>query len=67
LTRRSRKIDPRNIGAGLGMRVAARSHDNSQIRSRIEPNMATDQLNEAKRLFRAWRPLGLNEVQALHR
>jgi TPR repeat protein len=55
------------VQADLWMRVAARSpyHDNSQIRSRIEPNMTTEQLNEAKRLFQAWRPLGLNEVKAL--
>jgi TPR repeat protein len=54
------------IQADLWMRVAARSlyHDNSQIRSRIEPNMTTDQLNEAKRLFQAWRPLGVNELKA---
>jgi len=55
------------IQADLWMRVAARSpyHDNSQIRSRIEPNMTTDQLNEAKRLFQAWRPLGFEEVKTL--
>lgn len=27
--------------------------------------MTTDQLNEAKRLFQAWRPLGVNEAKTL--
>jgi TPR repeat protein len=46
------------VQADVWFRLAARSpfHDNSQIRAMIEPQMTTDQLNEAKRLVEAWRP-----------
>ncbi len=55
------------IQADLWLRVAARSpfHDNSQIRARIEPNLTSDQLNEAKRLFQAWRPMRFEEVKLM--
>jgi TPR repeat protein len=53
------------VQAELWFRLAARSpfHDNSQIRSMIEPKMTTDQLNEAKRLFDAWKPSTLQDVK----
>src|SRR5262249_31339697 len=40
------------VQADVWFRLAARNrfHDNSQIRAMIEPQMTTDQLNEAKRL-----------------
>ena len=55
------------VQADLWLRVAARSpfHDNSQLRARIEPNMTSDQLNEAKRLFQAWRPVRFEEVKLM--
>jgi hypothetical protein len=55
------------VQADLWFRLAARSpyHDNSQIRSMIEPNMTTDQLNETKRLFEAWRPRTAQELRAI--
>ncbi|MDB5515219.1 MAG: hypothetical protein JWQ17_1977, partial [Tardiphaga sp.] len=55
------------VQADLWFRLAARSpyHDNSQIRSMIEPNMTTDQLNETKRLFEAWRPRTPQELRAI--
>ena len=48
-------------------RLAARSpfHDNSQIRAMIEPQMTTDQLNEAKRLVEAWQPREAEELKML--
>ncbi len=55
------------VQADLWLRVAALSpfHDNSQLRSRIEPNMTSDQSNEAKCLFQAWRPVRFEEVKLL--
>ncbi len=55
------------VQADLWLRVAARSpfHNNSQIRARIEPNMTSDQLNEAKRLFQAWRPVRFEELKRM--
>jgi hypothetical protein len=55
------------IRADLWFRLAARSpyHDNSQIRAMIEPQMTTEQLTEAKRLFAAWRPRTLPELKTL--
>jgi hypothetical protein len=55
------------IQADYWFRLAARSpyHDNSQIRSMIEPHMTTDQQNEAKRLFDAWRPRTFQEVKTM--
>jgi len=55
------------VQADLWFRVAARSpyHDNSQIRAMIEPQLTTDQLAEAKRLFAAWRRRTFPELKAL--
>jgi hypothetical protein len=55
------------IQADFWFRLAARSpyHDNSQIRSMIEPNMTTEQLDESKRLFAAWRPRTAQELKAI--
>jgi TPR repeat protein len=55
------------IQADLWFRLAARSpyHDNSQIRSMIEPKMTTAQLNEARRLFETWHPRTLQELTAI--
>jgi TPR repeat protein len=55
------------IQADFWFRLAARSpyHDNSQIRSMIEPNMTTEQLNEAKHLFEAWHPRTAQELKAI--
>jgi TPR repeat protein len=55
------------VQADLWFRLAARSpyHDNSQIRAMIEPKMTTDQQNEAKKLFDAWRPSTLAEVKTM--
>ena len=55
------------IQADFWLRVAARNpyYGNSQIRAMIEPNMTTDQLNEAKRLFEAWHPLTFDAVRNL--
>ena len=55
------------VQADLWFRVAARSpyHDNSQIRAMIEPQMTTDQLEAAKRLFAAWRKRTLAELKTL--
>jgi TPR repeat protein len=55
------------IQADLWFRLAARSpyHDNSQIRLMIEPHMTTEQLGEAKRLFEAWRPRTVQELNAI--
>lgn len=53
------------VQADRWFRLAARNpyHDNSQIRSMIEPKMTTDQLNEAKRLVEGWRPLTVQELR----
>jgi TPR repeat protein len=55
------------VQADFWFRLAARSpyHDNSQIRSSIEPKMTTDQMDEAKRLFDAWHAKTLAEVKAM--
>jgi TPR repeat protein len=55
------------VQADVWFRLAARSpfHDNSQIRAMIEPQMTTDQLNEAKRLLEAWRPRKVEELKTL--
>ena len=55
------------VQADLWFRVAARNpyHDNPQIRSRIEPQMTTEQLDQAKHLFEAWHPRGVEEIRAL--
>ncbi len=55
------------VQADLWFRLAARSpyHDNSQIRAMIEPQMTTEQLAEAKRLFAAWRRRTLEELKTL--
>ena len=55
------------IQADYWFRLAARSpyHDNSQIRSMIEPHMTTEQLGEAKRLFEAWHPRTIEEIKTL--
>ena len=53
------------VQADRWFRLAARSpyHDNSQIRSMIEPKMTTEQLNEAKRLVETWHPLTVQELR----
>jgi TPR repeat protein len=55
------------VQADVWFRLAARSpfHDNSQIRAMIEPQMTTDQINEAKRLVEAWRPRRVEELKTL--
>jgi TPR repeat protein len=60
-------IDADLVQADLWFRVAARSpyHDNSQIRSAIEPKMTTEQLNQAKRLFDAWHARTLQELKTM--
>ena len=40
-------------------------HDNPQNRSRIEPKMTTEQLNQAKHIFDAWHPHGMEEMRTL--
>jgi TPR repeat protein len=54
------------VQADRWFRLAARSpyHDNAQIRSMIEPKMTTDQINEAKKLADAWRPLSVQELKS---
>ncbi len=53
------------IQADLWFRLAARNlyHDNSQIRSMIEPQMTTSQLEEAKRLVESWHPRTIEELK----
>ena len=60
-------IRPDLVQADLWFRLAARSpyHDNSQIRAMIEPNMTTEQMNDAKSLVEAWRPRSFAEVKSL--
>jgi hypothetical protein len=60
-------IDADIVQADMWFRIVARSpyHDNSQIRAAIEPRMTTEQLNQAKRLFEAWRPRTMQDVKAL--
>ncbi|MGO9757205.1 MAG: tetratricopeptide repeat protein [Roseiarcus sp.] len=55
------------VQADLWFRLAARSpyHDNAQIRAMIEPQMTTEQLAEAKRLFAAWRPRTIQELKTI--
>lgn len=55
------------VQADLWFRLAARSpyHDNSQIRAMIEPQMTTAQLEEATRLFAAWRPRTPQDLRTL--
>ena len=55
------------VQADLWFRLAARSpfHDNTQIRAMIEPNMTTDQIGQAKRLFEAWHKLSPQDVKTL--
>ena len=60
-------IRPDLVQADLWFRLAARSpyHDNSQIRAMIEPNMTTEQMNDAKSLVDAWRPHSLADLKSL--
>jgi TPR repeat protein len=53
------------IQADLWFRLAARNpyHNNSQIRAMIEPQMTTDQLGQAKRLFEDWHPMTIQELR----
>lgn len=55
------------VQADLWFRLAARNpyRDNSQIRASIEPQMTTEQLGEAKRLFAAWRPRTVQELKTI--
>jgi TPR repeat protein len=55
------------VQADLWFRLAARSpfHDNPQIRAMIEPQMTTEQLNQAKRLVEAWRPRKIGELKTV--
>jgi TPR repeat protein len=55
------------VQADLWFRLAARNpyHDNSQIRSSIEPKMTTEQLGQAKRQFGEWRPRTVQELKTL--
>jgi TPR repeat protein len=55
------------LQADVWFRLASRSpyHDNSQIRAMIEPQMTTEQLNEAKHLVEAWRPRKIEELKTL--
>ena len=55
------------IQADMWFRLAARNpyHNNSQVRSMIEPKMTTEQLGQAKRLFDAWRPRTIQELRTL--
>ena len=55
------------VQADFWFRLAARNpfHDNPQIRSRIEPNMTTAQLNEAKRQVEAWQPKTIQDLKTL--
>ncbi|HTI83002.1 MAG TPA: tetratricopeptide repeat protein, partial [Acetobacteraceae bacterium] len=60
-------IAPDLVQADLWFRVAARSpyHENTQIRAHIEPQLTTDQLSQAKRLFEAWQPRVVEQVRTL--
>jgi hypothetical protein len=49
---------------GSGWRHAARFMT-IHIRAMIEPQMTTDQLNEAKRLVEAWQPRKAEELKML--
>lgn len=53
--------------ADVWFRIAARSpfHDNPQYRAAIEPNLTTEQLNEAKRQSDVWQPLKLEDLKLL--
>lgn len=65
--RRGVVIEPDLVQADLWFRVASRNpyHDNPQIRARIEPQMTTNQLNQAKRLFEAWQPRVVQDITTL--
>ena len=54
------------VQADVWFRLAARNpyHDNSQIRSAIEPKMTTEQLGQAKRLVEAWHKRTVQELKA---
>jgi TPR repeat protein len=60
-------IAPDLVQADLWFRVAARNpyHDNPQIRARIEPQMTTEQLGQAKRLVEAWQPRVVQQIRTL--
>jgi hypothetical protein len=60
-------IAPDPIAADMWLRLAARSpfHDNASLRLRIESNMTTAQLAEAKKRADAWRPKPMREVLAM--
>lgn len=55
------------IQADFWFKLAARSpyHNNSQIRSMIEPNMTSDQQKEAGRLFDAWQVKTFQDLKAM--
>ena len=55
------------VQADYWFRLAARSpfHDNSQIRSAIEPKMTSDQMDAAQRLVDAWQPHEFAELKTL--
>jgi len=55
------------IQADVWFRLAAQSpyHNNSQIRSGIEPKMTTAQLEEAKRQAAAWQPKKYEDLKTL--
>jgi TPR repeat protein len=60
-------IEPDLVQADFWFRVASRNpyHDNPQMRARIEPLMTTEQLNQAKRLFKAWQPRMVKDIRTL--
>ena len=60
-------IAPDPVGADMWLRLAARSpfHDNASLRLRIERNMTSAQLDEAKKRAAEWQPRPLREVLAI--
>jgi hypothetical protein len=55
------------VQADVWFRLAAQSpyHNNSQIRSSIEPNLTTAQLEDAKRQAEAWQPKKYEDLKRL--
>lgn len=58
-------VQPDLVQADFWFRLAAHNpfHDNSQVRAMIEPQMTTEQLNQAKQQLEAWRPRTLPELK----
>lgn len=60
-------IAPDPVGADMWLRLAARSefHDNASLRLRVEKDMTSAQLEEAKKRAAEWHPRTVSEVIAM--